>query len=71
MPGNTELGADCMLCSAVKWPKRDRATISGHRSAAQNGQNSAPTKSTSGLPAGGEGGWPAAPSAAPAWCRAQ
>ena len=41
--GKTERGADCMFFSPVKCPNRDRATISGQRSAAQNGQNSAPT----------------------------
>ncbi len=43
MPGKTEFGADCMLRSAVKCPKRESATISAHRSDPQNGQNSAPT----------------------------
>ncbi len=41
--GNTESWADCMSFKPAKWPNRDRATISGHRSAAQNGQYSAPT----------------------------
>ncbi len=42
MSGNTDSGADCMSFNPAKCPKRDRATISGHRSAAQNGQYSAP-----------------------------
>ncbi len=43
VPGNTESGADCMFFSPVKCPNRDSATINGQRSAAQNGQYSAPT----------------------------
>src|SRR6266536_2873312 len=34
----------------VNVPNRDRAMISGHRSAAQNGQSSPPMYSTCGLP---------------------
>ena len=55
----TDSGADCTLCSVVNFPNRDRATTNGHRSEAQNGQNSAPTKSTSGFPFEVRGGCPA------------
>ena len=51
-PGKTDWVADGLSCSTVNVPKRARATTSGHRSAAQNGQYSAPTNRTSGLPAG-------------------
>ena len=57
MAGNTESWADCMLWRVVKCPNRARATMSGHRSAAQNGQKSAPTNRTSGFPDDTSGGW--------------
>ena len=41
---------ECVALNPLKDPKRDRATTSGHRCAAQKGQYSAEMKRTSGLP---------------------
>src|SRR5438045_4125767 len=40
--GNTSVEDDVVVASPLNVPNRDRAIISGHRSAAQYGQNSAP-----------------------------
>ena len=40
--GNSIDSEDAVASRPVKVPKRDRAMISGHLSAAQNGQNSPP-----------------------------
>ena len=55
--GKTEAWADCMLWSVAKCPNRERATMSGHRCAAQKGQKSAPTNRTSGFPDETRRGW--------------
>ena len=56
--GKTVWLADVLSCSSLNFPNRARATTSGQRSAAQKGQNSAPTNSTSGLPCAVRGAWP-------------
>lgn len=58
MPEKTEREADWELWRVPNLPNRSRATMSGHRSAAQNGQYSEPTKSTSGRPPCESGGCP-------------
>src|ERR1017187_9416280 len=61
IPGNTDVVEDSMSWSIPKWPNRESASTRGHRSAAQNGQYSAPTKSTSGFPAAYRGACPVTP----------
>src|SRR5664280_1914472 len=58
IPGKTDVVDDSMSWSIPKWPNRESASTRGHRSAAQNGQYSAPTKSTSGFPAAYRGACP-------------
>src|ERR1700733_4035728 len=48
--GSTSVAEDVVVPRFVKVPKWLSATISGQRSAAQNGQDSSPTKTMAGLP---------------------
>ena len=50
VPGSVSHSEDVVVCRPDHVPNRLRACTIAQRSAAQNGQNSAPMKSISGLP---------------------